>query len=143
MWTIVYWTLMGAFLLSAALNLAHVRAGFLTSYLADVSVPALLYVLARELAPGKRLFLPSRLRDWLRRSPDRAAALIFAASAATELSQIAWPRGLFSGRFDPWDIAAYAAGLVACRVLDRRERPPQEARSSDARSHPPSVAARS
>lgn len=33
---------MAAFLLTAALNLLHLRAGFLTNHLADLTVPALL-----------------------------------------------------------------------------------------------------
>ena len=117
-WLVVYWTLMVSFLVSAALNLARVSGGFLTDYMADLTVPALLYVLARELAPGKRLALP-RATQWLGRTPERAAIVLLLASVGTELSQAAWPRGVFAGRFDPWDIVAYAAGLVAVYGADR------------------------
>jgi hypothetical protein len=117
-WTFVYWVLMTAFILTAALNLLHVRAGFLTSYLADLTLPALLYVLSRGVVPNKRpSFGPMR---WLGRTPERAATLLFLASSATELSQILWPRGLFAGRFDPWDIVAYGVGLSICYVFDKR-----------------------
>ena len=117
-WNIAYWTLFAAFALTAALNLLHVRAGFLTNYLADVSVPALLYVLSRERVPGKRL-QPRRLSQALGRTPERAAVLLFLASSATELSQIWWPQGVFAGRFDPLDIAAYGSGLAVCYGLDK------------------------
>ena len=117
-WRAIYWMLMASFLLSAALNMLHVRAGFLTNYLADLTVPALLYVLSRGLVPGQRPFL-RRLLPWVGRTRARAAAIFFLASSATELSQIFWPRGFFAGRFDPWDIVAYGVGLLICYVLDK------------------------
>jgi hypothetical protein len=117
-WLVVYWTLMTSFLVAAALNVAQVPGGFLTDYLADLTVPALLYVLARELAPGKRLAFRGAT-EWLGRTPERAGLVLLLASIGTELSQAVWPRGVFAGRFDPWDIAAYAAGLVAVYGADR------------------------
>lgn len=124
-WRLAYWMLMAAFLLTAALNLLHVRAGFLTNHLADLTVPALLYVLSRGLVPGRRPFL-LRLMPWLGRTPESAATFFFLASSATELSQLYWPRGFFAGRFDPWDIVAYGAGLLACYGCDKLQqaRPP-------------------
>ena len=117
-WRLVYWLLMGSFLLTAALNLLHIRAGFLTSHLADLTVPALLYVLSRGLVPGKR---PRAfgLMPWIGRTPARAAVFFFVASVATEVSQILWPRGFFAGRFDPWDIVAYGVGLLVCYIFDK------------------------
>ena len=112
-WRLVYWILWAAFILSAALNLTHIRGGFLTSHLADLSVPALLYVLARELVPGNRLY-PRQLGRIVGRTPETAALCFFLASTATEVSQIYWPHGPFSGRFDPLDIVAYGVGLAAC-----------------------------
>ena len=117
-WTIAYWTLMAAFLLAAALNLLQVRGGFLTSYLADLTVPSLLYVLSRGLAPTRRPSLLPLMR-WLGRTPERAAIFFFLASSATELSQVFWPRGLFAGRYDPWDILAYGVGLLICYGIDK------------------------
>lgn len=117
-WRLAYWMLWAAFLLTAALNLLHVRAGFLTSHLADLTLPALLYVISRRLVPGRRPFL-LRLMPWLGRTPERAASFFFLASSATEVSQIYWPRGLFAGRFDPLDIVAYGAGLLVCYGCDK------------------------
>ena len=119
-WKLVYWILMSAFVLTAALNLLHVRAGFLTSYLADVAVPALLYVLARSLVPDKHLY-PRALMHAVGRTPETAAMFFFLASTATEVSQVFWPRGFFAGRFDPLDIVAYGAGLAACYGFDKQQ----------------------
>ena len=110
--------LMAAFLLTAALNMLHVRAGFLTNYLADLTVPALLYVISRGLVPGRRSRSNGLMR-WIGRTPGRAAAVFFLASAATEVTQIFWPRGFFAGRFDPWDIVAYGVGLLICYAFDK------------------------
>ena len=117
-WRFAYWVLMGAFLLTASLNLLHARAGFWTSCLADLTVPALLYILARNLVPGKQLY-PQPLTRILGRTPETAAAALFLASTATEISQVLWPRGFFAGRFDPWDIVAYGVGLAVCYGFDR------------------------
>ena len=117
-WTIAYWILTAAFILTAALNLLHVRAGFLTSYLADLTLPAWLYVLSRGLVPGQSSHV-WRWMPWIGRTPESAAIFFFLASSATEVSQIIWPRGFFAGRFDPWDIAAYGAGLLGCYLCDK------------------------
>ena len=117
-WKLAYWFLMTAFVLTAALNLLHVRGGFLTSYLADLTVPALLYVLSRGLVPGKGIH-PRVLMRIVGRTPESAATILFLASTATELSQIFWPRGFFAGRFDLLDIVSYGAGLAACYGFDK------------------------
>jgi hypothetical protein len=108
------------FVLTAVLNLLHVRAGFLTSYAADLLLPPWLYVVLRGLAGTRPSRLP--LAQWLGSTPERAAAGLFVASTLSEASQIFWPRGLFAGTFDPLDIVAYAAGLLACYGIDRRGR---------------------
>lgn len=131
-WTLAYWVLMASFLLTAALNLLHVRAGFLTSYLADLTVPALLYVLSRGLVPGKGIH-PRVLMRIVGRTPGSAATVLFLASTATELSQVIWPRGFFAGRFDLWDIVSYGTGLMVCYGFDKLDhaRPRQAATGRD------------
>jgi hypothetical protein len=120
-WTLAYWLLMASFLLATALNLLHVHGGFLTSYLADLTVPSLLYVLKRDLVPNKRpSFLP--LMRWVGRTPERAAVLLFLGSSGTEVSQAFWPRGIFAGRYDPWDICVYGVGLLICYGFDKRQK---------------------
>jgi len=116
-WLIVYWALWAAFVMTAALNMLHMRAGFLTNYTADLVVPALLYVMLRGVAD--RDPRPTLLRRWFGRTPERAGTVVFLASAGTEWSQRNWPRGVFSGRYDPWDIAAFALGIVLCYVCDK------------------------
>ena len=103
--------------MSAALNLLHLRAGFLTNHLADLVVPAWLYVAARGLqSDGRRSTFIQRT---IGRTPELAAVSLFTASALTELSQRYWPHGIFRGRFDPLDVLAYGVGLTACYVADR------------------------
>jgi hypothetical protein len=117
-WLVVHRALFVAFLGTAALNMLHVRGGFLTNHAADLVVPAWLYVAFRGLYSehGRRTLL----QRVFGRTPEVAALSLFVASALTEISQFYWPRGLFSGRFDTWDIFAYAFGLAACYVADKR-----------------------
>lgn len=70
-------------------------------------------------------FDPARRPGWLIAyyatfAATLGAVALFCASALTEVSQYYWPRGLFSGRFDPADIAAYAVALAACDAAERR-----------------------
>lgn len=117
-WSVAYWLLWTAFLLAASLNMLDVAGGFLTNHLADLTVPALLYVVIRRRAGHERpSLLP--LARWLGHTPERAALALFLASTATEATQIFWPAGLFAGRFDPWDIVAFGAGLLTCYGIDK------------------------
>jgi hypothetical protein len=117
-WQMLWWTALAGFLASAALNMAHVRGGFATNHLADICVPAWLVLSARD--PRRRNTLIATLVGV---SPARAAILLWLASTVTEVSQRFWPHGLFSGRFDPWDIVAYAAGILPCYIFDRASCP--------------------
>ncbi|MBK8649664.1 MAG: hypothetical protein IPN16_24615 [Gemmatimonadetes bacterium] len=116
-WVLVNQALWAVFILTAALNMLHVRAGVLTNYAADLVVPALLYVMLRGLAEAAPR--PSFLRRWIGTTPARAGTVLFLASAVTEVSQRAWPHGIFSGRFDPWDLFAFGAGLALCYAGER------------------------
>ncbi|MEO7996579.1 MAG: hypothetical protein ABI852_03995 [Gemmatimonadaceae bacterium] len=121
-WRVVHVVLTVLFLLTAVLNLNHIRAGFLTNHLADLVVPAWMYVVAR--APYDANKRKTLLQWSLGRSPEFAAGSLFIASALSEVSQYYWPTGLFRGRFDPLDILAYAVGLVAVYVADKRSGTP-------------------
>ncbi len=117
MWRVVSWVLFGAFLVAAGLNMTETRAGFATNHLADLVGPAWLYIAFRGLAePRKR----NRLGRFLGATPERAATILFAGSCATEITQIYWPSGLFAGRFDRLDIAAFAVGLLPLYLADRK-----------------------
>ena len=117
-WLVTYYLLFAAFLMAAALNMLHMRLGFFTTDLADVVVPAWLYIAWRGLvSPGGRTTLIQRT---LGRTPAIAAVSLFIASTITEISQRFWPHGVFSGRFDPLDVLAFAGGLLACYAADTR-----------------------
>lgn len=116
-WRLASWLLFAAFLVTAALNMAGVSAGFATNYLADLVGPAWLYVNFRGLAsPGHGYSL---LRNVLGASPERTAAILFVASTGTEITQRYWPTGIFRGHFDPLDIAAFGLGLLPVYLADR------------------------
>jgi hypothetical protein len=94
----------------------QIRAGLLTSYGADIAMPAWLYIIARSLDNPIRETLLNRV---LGRTPELAAGVFFAASTLTEISQYFWPKGLFPGIFDPYDILAYGAGIVIVYAFDK------------------------
>lgn len=123
-WLMVYRALFVVFLGTAALNMLHVRGGFFTNHAADLVVPAWMYVVFRGLysVRGRR----NRLQRTLGRTPEFAALSLFVASTLTEISQFYWPRGIFAGRFDAWDIFTYALGLGACYVADKHSDPESE-----------------
>lgn len=116
-WLAVEWILFAIWLADAALVMTHQRAGGFTDHAADLSMPAWIYLVTRRLR-GTR---PGWWRRWLVELPPATLALlIFAASAATEVTQLFWPRGLFRGVFDPLDILAYGAGIGLCWLADHR-----------------------
>ena len=117
-WRVAYWFLLITIIVTAALNMLHVSAGFLTNHAADLFVPAWMYVVLRHF-PGKRYFV-NPLNSWLGKSPELAAISLFIASALTEFSQLVWPKGIFPGTFDSLDIIAYGFGLLVCYVIDKR-----------------------
>jgi hypothetical protein len=51
-WQVASYALSLAFLGTAALDMRHVRGGFLTNYAADIVVPAWLYMVSRVLLAG-------------------------------------------------------------------------------------------
>ena len=117
-WRLASNLLLAVFVAAAAMDMLHVDGGFFTSYAADVSVPAWMYIVMRRLAMPRGN--PNPLTRWIGLTPARAAIALFLASAFTELTQIWWPHGVFSGTFDPLDIVAYGSGLLACFFFDVR-----------------------
>ena len=116
-WAVAYYALLVAFIGTAALNMMHVRAGFLTNHAADVVVPAWMYVMCRGLHTSRGR--TTSVQRTIGSTPEIAAMTLFLASALTEVSQHFWPHGVFSGRFDPLDILSYALGLAACYAADK------------------------
>ena len=116
-WRLLSWGLFGAFLVAAGLNMTGTAAGFATNHLADLVGPAWLYIAFRGLAEPPT---DNRLRRLLGATPERAATVLFLGSTATEMTQIFWPTGLFSGRFDPLDIGAFGLGILPLYLMDKR-----------------------
>lgn len=115
-WRVAYWTLLTIWSLDAALVMMRIRGGLFTSYAADLTVPAFLYIVVRGLQRPASPHLITRLFGG---SPELAASVVFGGSALTEISQFYWPKGIFAGRFDPKDIAAYLVGVGVCYALDK------------------------
>lgn len=116
-WRLAYYLFFAVFLGTAALNMLHVRGGFLTNHAADVFVPAWLYVAARGLY--SRSGRTTLIQRTIGRTPEIAALSLFVASAVTEVSQYYWPHGLFPGRFDWYDLLSYAVGVVVVFAADK------------------------
>ena len=115
-WAIAYWFLTVVFFVTAFISIQRIPAGFLSSYAADVACPAWLYIGMRGLQGPKR---PNRLGRFFAATPERAALVLFGGSTLTEFSQLWWPRGIFAGTYDPYDIVAYAVGVGACYVAEK------------------------
>jgi hypothetical protein len=116
-WSIAYLLLFAAFIATGLLNMMHIRAGFITNYVADITGPAYLYIIVRSLHnPAYR----TPIAMYLGSRPEITALVILGGSIATEVSQRYWPRGLFAGRYDPYDIVAYGVGVGICYVFDKR-----------------------
>lgn len=97
----------------------HLSGTVFTSYAADLTQPAWLYLFFRALANPER---SGRLVRWLRArayGPELLAVAIVVGASATEVSQYYWPKGMFRGTFDPLDIAAFASGVTVCWLIDR------------------------
>ena len=92
-----------------ALQMFHIHGGLLTDYGADVFGTAWLYAMTRQ-----GLTIVQRGRT-LGAGPS--AVIVFLCCALSELGQ-KWH--LFPGRFDPFDLLAYAGTLLVCWLLDRR-----------------------
>lgn len=110
------WCLLAIWVIDALMVMSEIPGGLFTSYAADLTIPAWLYVVMRR-STQRGLF---GWRDRLSRSQLLLATTIFAGSAFTEIAQYLSPRGPFPGVFDPLDIVAYASGVGICAAVDRR-----------------------
>ena len=92
------------------LQMYRVDAGFLTNYGADLLAPPYLYLMLRA---GR-----------LRLRPLTALGVVLGGCCLWELLQrfdlSGTPLAITRGRFDPFDLLAYAVGLLAVYVLDVR-----------------------
>lgn len=118
-WALAFWMLLPCWVIGAILFTYNVKAGMLNSYLADVTFPPWFYIQLRGLhrKDGRQLFGPL-FGNWFGQSPLRAGISIFTVGLISELFFLVWPKHLSSGTFDPYDILAYAVGIVICLVVD-------------------------
>ena len=123
-WAVAYWLLTATFFVTAIISIQRIPAGFLSSYAADLTCPAWLYIGIRGLHGPKR---PNRLGRFFGATPERAAGFLFGGSVITEVSQLWWPHGLFRGTFDTLDIVAYGAGVGLFYFLDKITGPGEHA----------------
>jgi len=96
-------------LMVGALQMYHVHGGLLTDYGADVFGTAWLYAMTRQ-----GLTIVQRGRPL---GAGLSAVIVFVLCAVSEFGQ-QWH--LFPGRFDPFDLLAYAGTLLVCWLFDRR-----------------------
>lgn len=116
-WQVLHWIFLPLWVLGAALNMATIHGGFLTNYLSDLVFPPDFYIIMRGLHNHK---IPRNLA-WFAQTPERSFFGIWIVGVVSEVCQYYWPRGIFRGTFDPWDIASYTVGLVVCYLLDKRK----------------------
>jgi len=96
-------------LVCAALEMARIHGGIVTSYGADLFGTAWIYTALRLRA---RRTLPWR---WLA-SSSIVAVVTMVGGIASEFAQRA---NLLAGTYDPLDIVTFALALLACVVLER------------------------
>src|SRR5262247_662127 len=92
-WSIASLLLFAASIATGLLEMMRVRAGFITNYVADIAIPAYLYIVFRGLHnPTYR----TPLTKYIGRRPEITALVILGGSIATEICQRYWPSGLFA-----------------------------------------------
>ncbi|MBL8232911.1 MAG: hypothetical protein JNL98_30710 [Bryobacterales bacterium] len=115
-WLVAEWILLAVWFTAAIVTMypglgraLYLSGGLFSSYGADLTFPAWFYIQLRR-RPLRML----RWIRWLGGSPELAAVSIFVVGLVAEISQLYWPRGIFRGTFDPFDIAAYGVSLLVC-----------------------------
>jgi hypothetical protein len=110
-WTI-FWKLLLILLGLLVLTSGLLKApGFWSSYLLDISGPAMGYVLLRaRYSSGNQTFLT------LRFSPETALQIVIVICFLIETSQYF---KLYPSYFDPFDYLAYISGVVVVYVFDK------------------------
>jgi hypothetical protein len=122
-WNISYWILMFLWIAGAILFMNEVNAGFLNSYLSDLTFPPWFYIQLRGLhRKDKRPSAIPIFGNWFGLIPLRAGISIFVVGLVSELLMLIWPKNLTSGTFDKNDIIAYAFGLVICVIADMQRK---------------------
>lgn len=88
------------------------RPGFWGSYVFDIAGPVWAYIICRGL--HYRRVSPRPL--WRHFTPEVAAAFVIGFCFLLEACQYL---GLYQGRFDPFDLVAFVAGVSPCYLADK------------------------
>lgn len=121
-WIYLYWILLAGWVTGAALFMARINGGFLTDYLTDIAFPAWFYIHIRGLwTKDRKIPQVIMFGDWFGIVPERALISILLVGIITEFKTLYLPKGIITGTFDPFDILAYAIGLLICYYLDKKE----------------------
>jgi hypothetical protein len=117
--TLLRWLHRGGFavaIFAVALQMGGVNGGFLTNYLADLAGPIWFYGALRERATLLRYVYPPIP------SPALTAVFVFLVGTGWEVCQALDLGGVINhltrGRYDPFDILAYATSLSMCYAAD-------------------------
>jgi len=86
------------------------RPGFWGSYVFDIAGPAWAYIYCRGLYRS-----PNSRPAWRHCTPEVTAALVLGFCLLLETGQYL---GLYHGFFDPYDIMAFAAGVLPLYIAD-------------------------
>lgn len=97
-------------LISLSTGVLHF-SDFWTSYVLDITGPAMGYILLRvQYSSKKSTFLSFKF------SPDQAAILIIGICILVETSQYL---NLYDAHFDPFDYLAYCSGVLFFYIIDK------------------------
>jgi len=111
-----WWIVAGVSLLLLGLSAEWARRrglpGFWTSYVVDFAGPAWTYIILRAQATAHR-----RSPLWRRFTPGPTAIVVVLACFFIEGMQYL---ELYDAHFDPWDLVAYASGVLVLYAIDRR-----------------------
>lgn len=121
-WRIAYYMLLALWIIGALLFMYRIKAGFLNSYLSDVAFPPWFYIYLRGLhRSDQRIATIPIFGQYFGKTAWHAGISIFLVGMVSELLVLVGPRQLITGTFDPFDILAYAVGLIVCMAFDLQE----------------------
>lgn len=104
-------------MISVGLQMMSVKGGFLTNYLADIAGPVWFYGIVRQRKVLFKKLLPKNS------DPAFAAIFVFLVGTGWEICQAfdfsGTPLAITRGRYDPWDIVAFAVSSAGCYAFDK------------------------
>lgn len=113
---LLYYAGFAGTVLAVGMQMRGKNGGFITNYLADLAGPMWFYAMTRQHTTLLRyIYRPVP-------SPLQAAVFVFIVGTVWEVCEGFDFSGtilaITRGRFDPYDILAYAASLIVCYAVD-------------------------